>query len=518
MPVIEVSRYDLERLTGLKLEEIVKYLEYVKCEVEEIGEKIRLEVTHDRPDHFSAEGLARTIKGVAEIEVGLPKIEVSESSIELVAEHIEERPYISMSIVRGVQLDDEAIGQIIQLQEKLHETYGRGRRKVAIGFYDVSKIKPPIYYRRISQEDEYTPLGLDRPVKVAEMYEMTEQGRKYSWLINRSRPPALVDSSGNIMVVVPVLGSECCKITPSTKDVLIDVTGTDPRAVLNTMSVLIYSLLERSREKKVEIVKGGLQYRHRYQHVKLDERKASELLGVELSRDEFEKLLKKARYDYSNDEVVVPPYRINVLSWVDVAEDIAILKGYNYLPRSPPLLSSAGRRHQVEIITDEARRVLLAMGFSEISNYVLVDKSVEQICRPAYVVNPVSELYTAVRCSLIAQLVATASSIKKREVKIFEVGEVVLEGKTRRSIGILISKEGVTLTDILSVVKTLCRKLGRRCGFEPAALSWALENRSARVVGELTGYAAEINPEVLARYGHYIPTAVAELYLEFEKS
>lgn len=274
MPIVEVSKYDLERLTGLKYDEVAKLFEYIKCEKEDVGDRVRLEVTHDRPDHFSVEGIAKTIKGVAEVETGLPKIAVSESSIELVAEPIEERPYISMAIVRGVYLDDEAIGQIIQLQEKLHETYGRGRRRVAIGFYDVSKIKPPIYYRRVLEDDEYIPLGFDKFIKIRDMYELTEQGKKYSGLINRSRPPALVDSAGQIMVIVPVLGSECCKITPNTKDVLIDVTGTDQRSVLNIMSVLIYSLLERSVEKKVEVVRGGLQYRHNYQFIKLDEETA----------------------------------------------------------------------------------------------------------------------------------------------------------------------------------------------------------------------------------------------------
>jgi len=60
VPVIDVAKFDLERLVGLRFEEIVKLLEYVKCEIEEdVGERVRLEVTHDRPDHFSPEGLPR---------------------------------------------------------------------------------------------------------------------------------------------------------------------------------------------------------------------------------------------------------------------------------------------------------------------------------------------------------------------------------------------------------------------------------------------------------------------------
>lgn len=115
MPVIDIAKFDVERLTGLKFEEAANLLEHVKCEVEEVaGERIKVEITHDRPDHFSAEGLARTLKGIAGVETGLPVIKLGRSPIKLVAEYIDERPYISMAVVRGVRLDDEAVRQLIQ--------------------------------------------------------------------------------------------------------------------------------------------------------------------------------------------------------------------------------------------------------------------------------------------------------------------------------------------------------------------------------------------------------------------
>ncbi|MEM0485094.1 MAG: phenylalanine--tRNA ligase subunit beta [Pyrobaculum sp.] len=514
MPVIDVAKSDLERLTRLKYEEIAKLFEYIKGEIEsDSGERLRIEVTHDRPDHFSAEGLAKTLKGIAEIEVGLPRISLGRSSIRLVAESITERPYIAMAVVRNVRLDEEAIKQMIQLQEKLHETYGRGRRKIAIGFYDVSKIKPPIYYRRISQEDEYIPLGFQKPVKVREMYELTEQGRRYSGLINRENPPALVDASGQIMVVIPVLGSECCKITEATRDVLIDVTGTDHRAVANALSILIYSLLERSGSKEVEIVEGGTGYSHEYVKIYVDDRAVSEFLGVKIAHEDFIKYIKKARFDYQEGAVIIPPYRINVLSWVDVAEDVAIVMGYNQMPREVPEIPSAGRRHRTEVITLEVRKSMLSMGFTELNNYVLTDEAVAEVCSPARVANPISELYTTIRCSIITQLISAASALKRRETKIFEVGEVVREGRTVRALAFLISRDGATLTDGLSVVKSLCKRLGLKCEFFPAEAKWALPNRMAEVRGEITGYIAEVNPDVLTALKHAVPTVVAELYI-----
>jgi len=514
VPVIEVAKHDLERLTHVKFEELVKLLEHVKCEVEEeLGDRVKLEVTHDRPDHFSAEGLARTLKGVADVEVGLPPIRTTWSSLELNAETIEERPYISMAVVRGVRLDDEAVKQLIQLQEKLHETYGRGRRKIAIGYYDVSKIRPPIFYTRVSQDDEYIPLGFDRPVKIREMYELTEQGRRYSHLINRERPPALVDGAGQIMVIIPVLGSECCKITEETRDVLIDVTGTDPRAVHSMLSVLIYALLERSDSKEVEIVRGGTTYTHRYAEIEVNAKVVGELLGVSLSQAEFERLVNKARLGYRDGKVVVPPFRINILTWVDVAEDVAVMMGYNRLPREAPKVVTGGRRHRTEIFAGEVRRALTSMGFVEINNYVLTDRAVEGVCKAVYVVNPISELYNTVRCSIVAQLIAAASTVRRREVKLFEVGDVVREGKTLKVATFLISRDGVTLTDGLSVAKSLCNRLGLNCKTSATEVGWALQNRAAQIEGDVSGYVAEVSPDLLTRLGHLIPTVVGELVL-----
>jgi len=77
MPVIDVSLWDLRRLVGASEQEILNALEYVKGELAgREGDRLKIEVTHDRPDHFSAEGLARTLKGVLGIEEGLPEVEI----------------------------------------------------------------------------------------------------------------------------------------------------------------------------------------------------------------------------------------------------------------------------------------------------------------------------------------------------------------------------------------------------------------------------------------------------------
>lgn len=519
MPVIDVSIWDLERLIGETEDKIVKALEHIKGEVEaREGDRMKIEITHDRPDHFSAEGLARTLKGILGIEIGLPKVEIVEGPVELkYIGTIEERPYAVMAVVRGLRLDDEAIVQMIQLQEKLHDTYGRDRRKIAIGFYDLSKLKPPIFYKRVSQEDEYVPLGLDKPVKIKEMYEITDKGRRYSALINRERPPALVDSDGKIMVVIPVLGSECCKVTPSTRDVLIDVTGPQLEPLLKILAILSYSLAERSQNKKIELVRINGMYPTRFEGRAFEVKKEAveEVLGVKFTSDEYVALLRRARHDVQDGRVLVAPYRINVLSWVDIAEDIAIMKGYNNLPREPPPIITAGRKHRVEIASEDARRALSVLGFQEVMNGVLTHSALFEAFGLTYpkVKNPVSERLDAVRASILPELLLVAAALRRPKFKLFEVGDVVVNGLTRRAVAVAMGGEGITITDGISAINALCLALGVSCRVENWRAPWCIEGRCAKIDGGVSGYVGEVKPEILVGFGVFTPLVLGELFL-----
>jgi len=236
---------------------------------------------------------------------------------------------------------------------------------------------------------------------------------------------------------------------------------------------------------------------------------------VRMGEGEFEKALLKARHDYRGGEVLIAPYRINVMSWVDVAEDVAIALGYNKLPREVPPLATTGSRHPVERKSAEVRKALLSMGFTELANYILTQ---DEILRPFYdkyatLRNPISERYNAVRNSIVPQLLKNASAIRRGEVKIFEIGDVVLDGRTVRAMAFLISKNGVTLTDGLSVVKSLCKYLGLRCSFREAEEAWCIRGRCAIVEGDISGVVGEVHPEVLDKFEHYVPTVVCQIFL-----
>src|SRR3989344_97340 len=115
------------------------------------GEEIQIEVFPNRPDLLSYSGFRRSFLAFLEKSVGLKEYKVNKPEKDyrvIIDSSVKDvRPYTACAIVRGLSLDDEKIKELIEIQEKLHITIGRKRKKMAIGIYPLEKIKLPITFK-----------------------------------------------------------------------------------------------------------------------------------------------------------------------------------------------------------------------------------------------------------------------------------------------------------------------------------------------------------------------------------
>lgn len=168
MPTTEFSFPDLCSLLGIRVrpEEIRDSISMLGVDVECIdSEKIVMEVFPNRPDMLGIEGFARALKGVLGIESGLPEYRTEDSGVSLYVEPSvkEIRPYISAGVIRDTSFTEEQLISVMNIQEKLHITHGRNRKKVAIGMHDISKVSPPFVYKAVGPHDiSFTPLDIDK--------------------------------------------------------------------------------------------------------------------------------------------------------------------------------------------------------------------------------------------------------------------------------------------------------------------------------------------------------------------
>ena len=547
MPVIKIMKWDLERLLGkvLSIDEILDYLPRIKCEVDSISEEgeIEYEATHDRPDLYSVEGVARSLRSF--LGLGENKYQLVDEGLKAYNTGVPGRPYIALAVVRDLDLDDEAVKQMMQLQEKLHMTYCRRRRKASIGVYDLDKIKPPLYYELADPSIKFTPLDESREMTLKEILTNTVRGKEYGHIIaNWEKYPILRDSEGTILSMPPIINSEDTRVTVETKNVIIDATGIDPKTVIDMVTIMAYNIAERSRGKKIVFVEAIMPDntvlkapREKGVTIEIDPSKVNEVLGTSLDIEQVIELLKKFDYKIINNQkeqliVTVPPYRVDVKSWIDVAEDIAMAYGYDTIGSTAydlPKATHPGRIHPSEFLSRLLRKILVGMGFIEVVNYMMSNPEIQLRIfdmedELITVTNPKMEKYTSLRRWLVPGLleIIDANKEKEAEIRIFEIGDVAIPdtstdtgARIERRLGIAVSHRKATLTDGLAIVSTLMERLGLIPRYEKAVIKGLLPQRTAKIYVDNIeiGYVGEIHPRVLLRIGHDKPVVVSEIIL-----
>ncbi|MCJ7562565.1 MAG: phenylalanine--tRNA ligase subunit beta, partial [Thermoplasmata archaeon] len=162
MPVINFSYSDLCHLLGMQvsrqtLREKLPMMGADLNSVDEGSDDVSFEFFPDRPDLYSVEGIARALRAFLGKETGLKSYPVTRSDLSvLVDPSVDDvRPYIWTAVREGNRIDDALIRSMMDLQEKLHITLGRNRKKVAIGLHDIKEVKPPFTYKAV-RPDEIT--------------------------------------------------------------------------------------------------------------------------------------------------------------------------------------------------------------------------------------------------------------------------------------------------------------------------------------------------------------------------
>jgi len=264
LPTIECSHKDLCSLIGKKLskEELEDALLCVKGEIEEwSGDVFKVEIADtNRPDLWSAEGIARELrshllrkpyKPVKPRKSGL-KVRV-DPSLERI------RPRTVCAVAKNVKVTEQMLSQLIQLQEKVAETYGRKRREVAIGVYDYSIIRGPITFTAADPDKtRFVPLGMSQELTLRQILAKHEKGREYGHLLEKhKRYPLFADSKGEILSMPPIINSaKTGQVTEKTKELFIECSGFDT-GVLHTALIIICEAL---RERGAEILSVDVEY------------------------------------------------------------------------------------------------------------------------------------------------------------------------------------------------------------------------------------------------------------------
>lgn len=546
MPTIEISKRDLEELCGKKLgeQELSLLLECVKGEVESIdGDVVKIDIKDvNRPDLWSTSGIARELRGEIGKETGLPKISVKNSGYEVKVDPALEgiRPLTVCAVVKNLRLTKAAIEQIIALQEKLSENYGRGRREAAIGVYDADMIKWPLNYRAADPDKtRFTPLEGNKPLSLRQILQQHEKGRKYGKLLEGQKQfPIFIDSAGEILSMPPIINSDASgKVTERTRNVFIEVSGHSFRFIVPCLLVLVAELADRGGQ--VEALQ--VQYKNRKMttpdfkpgRIELEVEECNKLLGLALSAQELKAALEKRRHsvEVKHSKLLVEhaAYRQDIMHARDIIEDVAISYGYNKFKPQAPRLATLGERSSGAEKEEKIANLLVGLGMQEIATLTLTNKE-EQLKKMmlkeqpvAELENPVSLLHNILRRSIIPGLLSFLEKNKKARYaqKVFEIGTCIeVQGKKasdERKLAVTISHPSASYTEARQVLDYLLKSFGLKYEIKEKENSSFIEGRAASVVigGREMAVIGEVHPQVLRNFGLEMPTSALELSLNY---
>jgi phenylalanyl-tRNA synthetase beta chain len=459
MPVINFSYSDLCRLVGAEvpIDTLRSRLPMVGADLnvaDEGVDELSFEFFPDRPDLYSVEGIARALRsflGDGASDQMVYRAEPSDVVIEVDPSVDEVRPFIWSAVVEDLTMDDPLIRSMMDLQEKLHLTLGRNRRKVAIGIHDMAAVVPPFIYKAVLPDElSFQPLQGTREMTPAEILTDHEKGRAYAFVLEgKERYPIIVDKNGTVLSMPPIINGIATEVTEATRTVLVDCTGTDLNALKHAVNILVTALADRGGSiRTVAINQSGRTFVAPDlvpKEMELDVAYANEWLGTSLSEEAMAKCLGKlghsAHRDGKNIKVGVPPFRADILHPVDLVEDVAIGFGYEKFGNKYPCEVTFGVEDPLVAFADKARPIMVGLGFFEVATLSLsnareqfVAMNLPSDSEALRIRNPVTEAHTLVRTSLLPSLLAILRKNKHRDLpqRIFEIGDVVHGTKNRK--------------------------------------------------------------------------------------
>ncbi len=556
MPTLDLKIERLERLVGRKLniKELEYDLQWISLDLEDVNEeeqKIKVEYNPNRPDFSSPEGIARALKGYYEVELGLPSYTIFPGDIEMNVDPSVNRvrPYIVCGVIRDINLDEDEVATLMNIQEQLHWAVGRDRKKVAIGVHDLDKIVPPYRYLAVKPDSvSFVPLhGDGYPMNLEEILLLHEKGIEYAHILEGKEVyPLLLDSNDEVISFPPVINGILTTVTDDTKNLFLDLTGTDYKAINLALNILSTMLADTGA--KIENV--NVNYQGSMGQIitpNLDPTKwevnidyINDYVGLNLTETEMIKCFRKVRMDAKKSkqkghlDIWVPAFRGDIIHPVDFTEDCAIGYGYFNLPLTIRE-GCIGQYHPIESFANKLRTIMIGAGYLEVLNFMLTNSEKNfNYMRKKFkkseiiqIANPVSKEFDTARTAILPKLMETLlfNRSEEKPIRIFEVGDVILlkpkeeTGAIRElHLSAVSYHENADFTEIRSTLDFIMMSLGYFNDFEikPGKDETYIDGRYGEVfVKEIKiGEIGEIHPEVLLNFKLEFPASAFELNIQ----
>jgi phenylalanyl-tRNA synthetase beta chain len=546
MTILTVNKKDLEKKIGRITPDVEEKITMMGTPIEGVTDnELSVEVFPNRPDLLSLQNFARAVKqylgnaGMAKFRIHPPEKDYTVTIDKSVKEV---RPHTVCAIAKGLKFDDEKIKEIIDLQEKLHGSIGRKRKKIAIGIYPLERISLPIKFLAKKPEDIlFKPLESKKELTGRQILRQHPAGREYANLLKDNKVfPLFIDAEEKILSMPPIINSEeVGRITRETREIFIECSGHNLPYLKKCMNIIVSVLSElggkiyamKIDDRDGEFISPNMEP----EKLSFKIKDINKTLGIELSEKEIKKLFGLMGLGYENKNkptALIPPYRADILHWIDLAEEIAIAYGYENFKPEIPQISTIAEEDPFSRNKKIVAEILAGLGFLEVSSYHLViKKDVKKMHFDYGDFVEVEDSKTerdVLRMDLISSLLQTFSenSDARYPQKIFEMGKVFSHDESDKSetgvketerLAISMIEEKMNFTELKQVLDYLFKMLDKKYVIENVENNNYISGRVGKILseGKEIGYIGEIAPRVLKNYKIKMPVVALEIDLDF---
>jgi len=500
--------------------------------------EVEIEIFPNRPDLLSYHGFKRSFLAFLGKNTGLKEYKINKPEKDYVVtidySLKDIRPYTACAIIKGLKFDDEKIKEMIDMQEKLHLTIGRKRKKIAIGIYPLEKIKLPITFKGLEPDKiKFIPLESDREMTGLQILQKHPKGREFANLLaGKSKFPVFIDANNDILSMPPIINSQATgKVTEKTTDIFVECSGFDFSSLNRCINIIVANFAEMGGK----VYQMELRYKEKEitpnlspEKMKISLKNVNSLLGLELTEKEIKKLLERMGHNYNKGIVEVAPWRTDMLHEVDLIEDIAIAYGYeNFIPEIPNI-NTIGEENSNEVTKRKIAEILSGLNLIEVSNYHLTSKrdQFKKMIMPEEEFIEVEESkteYTILRKDLTHYLMKIFSENVDCEYpqRIFEIGRVFNQEETEN---LALATTPSNFTEVRQILEYLARMLEIKLEISEAEKTpnYFIDGRTAEIKfnNKVIGFLGEIHPKILKNWKIKMPVSLFEINLEeiFKKS
>lgn len=376
------------------------------------------------------------------------------------------------------------------------------------------------------------PLAADKEVSVSQILDTMDAGKEYSAILgSASGVPMILDAQQNTISFPPIINSALTTVTTSTTNILVEVTGNDPSAVSDTLSVIASALqglgftlydVKTDKKSSAESLKTRI--------ISLESTLVNQILGLNLSSAQICNMLRKCRLDavVRNKKIscTIPRYRFDIFGPMDLVEEVGLGYGIQNLSPTLPSSVSVGQKSETTLKLDQLGQIMIgvfaeALNSSLTSKQILYNNTKRDSAKLIEVAESKSQEHTVLRDSILPGLLENLSKNIHEQYpqKLFETG-IVFSGNS--SITESISFACVTAhkdsgyTEIKSVLQSLLKTDSNiECKTKTAQDPMFEKGKTAEILvnGKKIGLVGEIDSQVMENFKIRVPVSGFEIIL-----